>query len=123
MIQHQLVDHISREERCRTVMRFAEVKYASYALERLHGKKVSLSLILNPKKNLFTRLDPDYRTGICYGCYLLLNKKWNGHNVTIPITRTYKSDNRSKFLRSSGSTCQCPICTIAHYNVNQFYQL
>ena len=63
--------------------------------------------------------DPDYPTGICNGCYLLLNKKRNGHDVTIPINQTYKSECRLLFLRSSGPTCDCSICTIAHSSVHQ----
>ena len=63
--------------------------------------------------------DPEYPTGISNGCYLLLNKKRNGHNIIIPINQTYKSANIPKFLRSVGSSCQCSICNIAHSNINE----
>ena len=44
--------------------------------------------------NEFTRDDPDYPCGLCNGCYLLLNKKCNRHDVGLSINQVYKSESR-----------------------------
>ena len=46
-------------------------------------------------------------------------QKRNGHDVELSINQVYKSESRSRFLRSVGPCCNCSICEIAHSNVNQ----
>ena len=61
--------------------------------------------------------DPEYPSGICNGCHLLLVKKEKGEDVPLTTNQSYKSC--SKFLQSCGQTCQCMIGKVARSNVHE----
>ena len=70
---------------------------------RLANRKKPLSMAdINAIKeyvdNDFNPDNPDYPCALCNDCYLLLNKKRNGHNVVIKIEQRYKSEDTPKFI-------------------------
>ena len=78
------------------------------------SRKLSKTLISAVKIHVdpqFNEKTPDYPTGICTSCQILLNKKNNGQDVELSINQKYKP---FRFLRSSSAvSCTCPICEIA----------
>lgn len=55
--------------------------------------------------------NPDFPASLCNGCYLLLSKRRNGHDIDLPCFDDY-DPQRPRDLRSEVS-CSCKICKIA----------
>ena len=80
--------------------------------------KKQITLIQKFVDKDYNAANPDYPNGICNGCMLLLGKKEKDIEVSLTIVQSYKCDT-TKSLCSSGPTCQCTICKIAHSNMNE----
>ena len=64
-------------------------------------------------------MDPYSPNTFCNACYHLVHKKMKDENVQIEVNQTYKSGDRSLYLHSAGSRCQCMIREIATWDCNQ----
>ena len=69
----------------------------------------------------FDLLNPDFPSGVCNGCHLLLSKKAKGDDVIFPLPEDY--DPHRAMNRRSVDTCECRICSVAKMDKQEALKL